>query len=88
MVMFQGILLAYTLIDIANGVFYFNRMVMLVMCIMYVDCVYTLRFVQSPKKWDYIVRLIFIPQLLYAWFTIAQQIYAYYLFFFKPNQEW
>ena len=88
MLSFQGILLGYTLIDIFKGVFHFNAMVMLVMGIMYVDCVYTLRYVQDPKKWDYIVRVTFIPQLFYAWFTIAQLVYAYYLFLFKPNQEW
>jgi poly-beta-1,6-N-acetyl-D-glucosamine synthase len=88
MLLFQSILLTYTLMDIRNGVFYFNKMIMLVMGIMYVDCVYTLRYVQTPKKLDYLVRITFIPQMLYAWFTIAQQIYAYYLFLFKPNQEW
>jgi len=88
MLLFQGILLGYAIIDIVNGVFRLNSTVMLVILIMYVDCVYTLRYIQHPEKWDVIVRLTFIPQLLYAWFTIAQQLYAYYLFFFKPNQEW
>jgi poly-beta-1,6-N-acetyl-D-glucosamine synthase len=88
MFLFQGILLAYTLMYVTKGIFYFNKMVMLVMCIMYVDCVYTLRYVQNPQKWDYFVRLTFVPQLFYAWFIIAQQLYAYYLFFFNPNQEW
>lgn len=88
MLLFQVILLGYALNDIINGVFQFNAMVILVMVIMYVDCVYTLRYVQKPTKWDYIVRVTFLPQLMYAWFTIAQQIYAYYLFLFKPNQEW
>jgi len=88
MLLFQGILLGYAIIDIINGVFRLNSTVMLVMFIMYVDCVYTLRYIQNPEKWDVIVRLTFIPQLLYAWFTIAQQLYAYYLFIFKPNQEW
>ncbi len=88
MLLFQGILLGYTVMDIINGVFRLNSMVMLVMVIMYVDCVYTLQYIQNPEKWDLIVRLTFIPQLLYAWFTIAQQLYAYYLFIFKPNQEW
>lgn len=88
MLMFQVILLNYTFIDIINGTFHLNNMVLLVMGIMYVDCVYSLQYIQSPEKWDVIVRLAFIPQLLYAWFTIAQQLYAYYLFFFRPNQEW
>jgi cellulose synthase/poly-beta-1,6-N-acetylglucosamine synthase-like glycosyltransferase len=88
MLLFQGILLGYALNNIVSGVFHFNAMVMLVMFIMYVDCVYTLRYAQKPTKWDYIVRVTFIPQLVYAWFTIAQQIYAYYLFLFRSNQEW
>lgn len=85
---FQGILLDYAIMDIVNRVFHLSSMVLLVMSIMYLDCVYTLRYIQNPDKWDFIVRLAFIPQLLYAWFTLAQQLYAYYLFFFKPNQEW
>jgi cellulose synthase/poly-beta-1,6-N-acetylglucosamine synthase-like glycosyltransferase len=88
MLLFQGILLDYAVMDIIKGVFRLNSMVMLVMVIMYVDCVYTLQYIQNPEKWDLIVRLTFIPQLLYAWITIAQQLYAYYLFIFKSNQEW
>jgi cellulose synthase/poly-beta-1,6-N-acetylglucosamine synthase-like glycosyltransferase len=89
MMSFQSILLGYTLIDISRGNFNYNNIgFMLVMSIMYLDCVYTLRYVQDPKIWDYIVRITFIPQLFYAWFTIAQLVYAYYLFLFKPDQEW
>ncbi|MGA9189989.1 MAG: glycosyltransferase family 2 protein, partial [Methanosarcina sp.] len=40
MLSFQGILLGYTLIYIFKGVFHFNSMVMLVMGIMYIDCIY------------------------------------------------
>lgn len=88
MLLLQGILLNYTIVDIVNGSFRLNTVVMLIMGIMYVDCVYSLRYIQGPEKWDFIIRLAFIPQVLYAWFTLAQQLYAYYLFFFKPNQEW
>lgn len=84
----QALLLYYALSEIITGVYHFNRMFVLVMSIMYVDCVYTLRYVQNPSKWDYLIRMTFIPQLFYAWFTIAQLVYAYYLFLFKPNQEW
>ena len=88
MLLFQSILLGYTIMNIVNGAFHLNSTVMLVIGIMYVDCIYSLRYIQSPEKWDVIVRVAFIPQLLYMWFTIAQQLYAYYLFFFRPNQEW
>jgi poly-beta-1,6-N-acetyl-D-glucosamine synthase len=88
MLSFQIILLYYAVCDIARGAYLPNRMFLLVMGIMYVDCVYTLRYVQNLSIWDYLVRMTFIPQLFYAWFTIAQLIYAYYLFLFKPNQEW
>ncbi len=88
MLSFQVILLYYALSDMVRGVYLPNRMFLMVMGIMYIDCVYTLRYVQNPSIWDYLVRMTFIPQLFYAWFTIAQLIYAYYLFLFKPNQEW
>jgi poly-beta-1,6-N-acetyl-D-glucosamine synthase len=88
MFVFQSILLYYALNDIINGVYQSNKLLMLALGIMYVDCAYTLLYVQNPTKWDYTVRLTFIPQLLYAWFTILQQVYAYYLFLLKPHQEW
>nr|WP_292375584.1 glycosyltransferase family 2 protein [Methanosarcina sp. UBA411] len=88
MLSFQIILLYYALYDIVRGVYLPNWLFLLVMSIMYIDCVYTLRYVQNPSKWDYLIRMTFIPQLFYAWFTIAQLVYAYYLFLFKPNQDW
>lgn len=88
MLMIQGILLGCALLDVYLGVFHFSRMVLLVLAMMYVDCVYSLRFVQDLGKWDYLVRVTFLPQILYAWFTIAQQLYAYYLFLSKSDQEW
>jgi cellulose synthase/poly-beta-1,6-N-acetylglucosamine synthase-like glycosyltransferase len=88
MLMIQGILVGYALLDVWLGVFSFSRMVLLVMTLMYVDCIYSLRFVQDLNRWDYFVRVTFLPQILYAWFTIAQQLYAYYLFLSKSDQEW
>lgn len=88
MLSFQIILLYYALYDIVRGVYLPNWLFLLVMSIMYIDCVYTLRYVQNPSKWDYLIRMTFIPQLFYAWFTIAQLVYAYYLFLFKLNQDW
>jgi poly-beta-1,6-N-acetyl-D-glucosamine synthase len=88
MLALQVILLDYTIDSLLEGTYHVSYLFILTMAIMYVDCVYTLQYVQNPKKWDYLVRITFIPQLLYAWFTIAQLIYAYYLFLFKPNQEW
>lgn len=88
MLFLQGYLLKYTIGDIMGGNYYLSKPIIIIMGIMYLDCVYTLRYVQNPQKWDYFVRLIFIPQILYAWFAIAQHIYAYYLFMVKKNQEW
>ena len=86
---FQVTLLGYILFDlISQGTLHLNFLVVLVMSMMYIDCVYRLRYVQKITKWDYIVRVTFVAQILYSWFTIAQQLYAYYLFVFKPEQEW
>lgn len=88
MLAFQILLLHYAFYDIVTGVYHPNWIFLLVMILMYVDSVYTLRYVQNPSNWDYLVRITFIPQIFYAWFTIAQLVYAYYLFLFKPNQDW
>lgn len=83
----EGILL-YAAFNNLQACYSLNTLVMIVIGILYLDSIYTLQYVQNPQKWDYIVGLLFIPQLFYAWFSIAQQIYAYYLFLFKPNQKW
>lgn len=88
MLMFQALLLVYAVFDVYLGVFHVSDMVLLVMAMMYVDSIYTLRFVQDLGKWDYFVRLTFVPQLVYAWFTIVQQLYAYYLFLSGKKQGW
>lgn len=88
MLMIQGLLLGYALLDVWLGVFHLGWMVLVVMTLMYVDCLYSLRFVQDISRGDYLVRVTFLPQLLYAWFTIAQQLYAYYLFLSGSDQEW
>jgi poly-beta-1,6-N-acetyl-D-glucosamine synthase len=88
MLFLQTYLLKYAISDIIGGNYHLSKSVLVIMGIMYIDCVYTMRYVQNPQKWDYFVRLTFIPQLLYAWFAIAQHIYAYYLFMVKKSQEW
>jgi poly-beta-1,6-N-acetyl-D-glucosamine synthase len=89
MLLFQGTLLSYMIIDIiVTETYHASSLVVLVMGTMYMDCIYRLRYVQKIQKGDCIVRLAFIPQILYSWFIISQQLYAYYLFLFKPNQEW
>jgi cellulose synthase/poly-beta-1,6-N-acetylglucosamine synthase-like glycosyltransferase len=88
MLTFQGILLGYALDALFLGNFHLNSSVLIIMGMMFVDCVYSLRYVQQLSKWDYLVRITFLPQLIYAWFTIAQQLYAYYLFLLKKEQAW
>ncbi len=88
MLAFQFVLLNWTLVDILQGDFRVSGLLLLVMTVMYIDSVYTLRYAQDVSIGDYLVRLTFLPQLVYAWFGIAQQLYAYYLFVFWPDQEW
>jgi biofilm PGA synthesis N-glycosyltransferase PgaC len=81
--------LAYSMfLSIYHGYFMISNSLLLVMGIMYIDNLHVLRYVQKPTKWDILVRVIFLPQLIYAWFAILQQLYSYYLYMFKPNQEW
>lgn len=88
MLMLQLILLNWTVIDFVQGEFHLNGMLLGVLALMYLDSVYTLRYAQELSAWDYLIRLTFLPQLVYAWFGIAQQIYAYYLFLCKHDQDW
>lgn len=84
----QFLLIAWTYQEIQGGTYSMNKAVYIVIGIMYINNVYTLRYVQEPEIWDYILRIVYIPQVLYTWFTAAQQLYAYYLFMFKAYQEW
>ncbi|MFA5397710.1 MAG: glycosyltransferase family 2 protein [Methanogenium sp.] len=84
----QFLMFYWTYLEIQNGNYTMNRVVFIVIGIMYINNLYTLRYVQHPTMYDYILRIVYIPQVFYTWFTAMQQLYAYYLFMFKPNQEW
>jgi biofilm PGA synthesis N-glycosyltransferase PgaC len=84
----QFILVVWTFQEIHSGTYHLNKVVFVILGSMYINNLYTLRYVQDPQIWDYLIRITYIPQVLYTWFTSIQQIYSYYLFLFKPNQEW
>jgi cellulose synthase/poly-beta-1,6-N-acetylglucosamine synthase-like glycosyltransferase len=84
----QFILVAWTIQEIQSGNYHVNHAVYVILGLMYANSLYTLVYVMKPQKWDYLIRIIYIPYVLYTSFTIIQQLYAYYLFMFKPNQEW
>ncbi len=84
----QFILVAWTIQEIQSGNYHMNHAVYVILGLMYINSVYTLRYVQKPHKLDYLIRIIYIPHVLYTLFTAFQQLYSYYLFMFKPDQEW
>lgn len=84
----QVALVILALPSIVSGDFMPDNKFWILMTLMYVDSTYTLRYIQNPKLGSVLVRLLFIPQILYAWFTIAQQFWAIVLFALKIEQEW
>lgn len=85
--LFQLVLCVYAAYDLYFNNYHVSREVVAVIGLMWIDSVYTLRFVQKKNIWDYVVRILYVPQMIYAWFTIAQQLNAYRLFF-KSNRKW
>ncbi|MHB8103867.1 MAG: glycosyltransferase family 2 protein [Methanosarcina sp.] len=56
--------------------------------LLYANGVYTLRYVQNPTKWDYAIRLTYIPHAIYTTYTALELLYSYFASFFNLKQEW
>lgn len=73
---------------ISGGSLVWNWITFVVYGIVTFEGIYRMRYVQGLKIGDVLIRLSLIPELLYAWFYISQQFYAYYESFIKRSGEW
>jgi len=89
MLTFHSLLLAFIVVDITSGIpYWMSPWTGLVLLLLYVDGVYRLKFVQNPEFADMLVKILFIPMIIYTWFNLAVQLYAYYASLLQTRQEW
>jgi poly-beta-1,6-N-acetyl-D-glucosamine synthase len=80
------ILVVHTII--AGEPLYWSWITFAVYAIVTFEGIYRMRYVQDIRTGDIIIRLVMIPELIYAWFYISQQLYAYYESFVRKSGEW
>jgi len=89
MLVFHSLLLTFIIVDISSGIPYrMNPWTGLVLLVLYIDGVYRLKFVQNPEFADMLVKVLFIPMIIYTWFNLAVQLYSYYLSLRPVRKVW
>lgn len=65
-----------------------SKLVALVLIYTYIDSFYRMKYTQKREKKDYILKLLFIPEILYGLFQVFVMIKSLVYSFFNINQEW
>lgn len=71
-----------------SGTVWIHGIVLLGMILGMFDSLYRLRYLESSKLTDWIVRLVMVPEQLYSYMRIAVLYQAYILSFFGLGQSW
>ncbi len=94
-ILFVFVMLQRLIVFIAMIVFIYlfrsyqvSKLVILVTFYTYVDSFYRLKYTQKRGAKDYIVKLLFIPEVLYGLFQVAVMIQSFIYSFFNVEQEW
>lgn len=66
----------------------FNPIVLIVLFLAFIDSLYRLKYVQNKTLWDYLIKILIIPEVLYGWFQAIILIYSYILSFLNIKQRW
>ena len=65
-----------------------NVTIILVSSLAYIDSVYRLKYVQNKTLFDYIIKMLIIPEMIYGWFQAIALILSYILSFCNIKQRW
>lgn len=80
---------SFTIIYLLNNGFNgFNKLVLFVLGIAFIDSVYRLKYVENIKILDIALKLIWIPGIIYGWFQAFILLKSYYLSFTNKSQNW
>lgn len=89
MLTFHTLLIAFIIADLlAGNAYQMSFWTLLVLLLLWFDGVYRLKFVQDIEFNDVLVKALFVPMIIYTWFNLAVQLYAYYLSLRKTRQGW
>lgn len=89
MLTFHCLLITFIITDLLAGIPYrMSPWTVLVILLLYFDGVYRLKFVQDIEFNDVLVKALFVPMIVYTWFNLAVQLYAYYLALGNVRQGW
>jgi len=66
----------------------FNIPILLVCSLAYIDSVYRLKYVQNKTFFDYIIKMLILPEIIYAWFQAIALMLSYILSFCNIKQRW
>jgi biofilm PGA synthesis N-glycosyltransferase PgaC len=86
---FHVVLFAWIIGDLLSGLSYsMSPWTAFVLLVLYIDGVYRLKFVQNPEFADMMVKVLFVPMIIYTWFNMAVQIFSYCQAILRINPEW
>lgn len=66
----------------------FNLVIIWVILLAFIDSLYRLKYVQNITLWDYFLKILIIPEIIYGWFQAIVLIYSYILSFCNIKQRW
>lgn len=89
MLVFQILLITFIVMDLLLGFpWQLNLWTAFVLVALWLDGVYRLKFVQDIEIGDALVKILFVPMILYTWFNMVVQLYAYYMAFGRTSKVW
>lgn len=70
------------------GLTSFSPFIIVILFLSYTDSIYRLKFVQNKTFFDYFIKLIYLPEMIYSWFQAIILCISYLLSYFNIKQRW
>lgn len=84
----RAAVLSTTIGYIFCGKYYLNLFMLIIVGFAYMDSFYRMKYVQGKKTFDYIVKLLIIPELLYSYFQAYTLIKSFAFSYLNIEQKW
>lgn len=66
----------------------FNYLILGIIILSLLESCYRMKYIKNICFFDYVIKLMIIPEAIYAWFQATILIYSYFLSFFNIKQRW
>lgn len=73
---------------IVNGFSGFNKLVLLVLMLAFADSLYRMRYIEKIMLRDVLVKIAWLPEMIYGWVQAIILLRSYYLSFTNKKQTW